>query len=316
VEFARRKGHPERIYHGRSINPEFLGNHMPGKNRRDGGRIDNMRRIFEYLDYRDLLKDALEDHKSTNPLYSYRMMGEALGLHTSNVFRILNKETHLPARCQSRAVEYLGLTERSATYFLLLVGYARERSGKARQEILEKAMALRDVNRVDLGEKELAYFRDWWVAAVRGVLEMVDGKANPADIARKLHPEVSEAQVTAALGLLLDLGLVKKGVSGTLRVADPHLGISRGAEKVQAVRQYQRQALSLATEALERFPAEIRDVTTLTMAVDHTAFGQVRELLRECRQQIQKSSEAAKSPDRVMQLVMAYFPLTRVEPTP
>lgn len=278
-----------------------------------GGRIEYMRPIFEYLDYRDLLKDALEDRKAASPAYSFRMMGEALGLHTSNVFRILNKETHLPARCQSRAVEYLGLTERSASYFLLLVGYARERSGKARQEMLEKAMALRDVNRVDLGEKELAYFRDWWVAAVRGVIEMVNGKANPTDIARKLHPEVSEVQVSAALELLLELGLVKKGVSGTLVVGDPHLGVSRGPEKVQAVRQYQKQALSLATEALERFPPEIRDVTTLTMAVDHAVFTQVRELLRECRLQIQKNSEAAKSPDRVMQLVMAYFPLTHVE---
>jgi hypothetical protein len=35
--------------------------------------------------------------------------------------------------------------------------------------------------------------------------------------------------------------------------------------------------------------------------------------LRECRLQIQKSSDEAKSPDRVMQLVMAYFPLTHVE---
>jgi len=273
-----------------------------------------MRPIFEYLDYRDLLKDALDDRKAANPAYSFRMMGEALGLHTSNVFRILSKESHLPARCQSRAVDYLGLTERSASYFLLLVGYARERSGKARQKLLEKAMALRDVNRVDLGEKELAYFRDWWVAAVRGVLETVDGKANPADIARKLRPGVTETQVAAALELLLDLGLVKKGVSGTLLVGDPHLGVSRGPEKVQAVPQSQRQTLGLAADALERFPAEIRDVTTLTMAVDQIVFDQVRELLRDCRQQIQKHTDAAKKPDRVMQLVMAYFPLTHIEP--
>jgi uncharacterized protein (TIGR02147 family) len=71
--------------------------------------------------------------------------------------------------------------------------------------------------------------------------------------------------------------------------------------------------LGLAAEALERFPAEIRDVTTLTMAVDQVVFTQVRELLRECRLQIQKHSDSAKVPDRVMQLVMAYFPLTHVE---
>jgi len=273
----------------------------------------NMRPIFEYLDYRDPLKDALEDRKASDHSFTYKKMAEALGLHTSNVFRLLQKETHLPARCQSRALEFLGLTDRNAAYFLLLIGYARERNGKARQEILEKAMALRDVNRVNLGEKELAYFRDWWVAAVRGVLEVVDGRANPAEIARKLQPEVTEAQVAAALDLLLELGLVRKGSSGRLIVREPHLGVARSSEKVQAVRRYQCQALALASEAIERFPPEVRDVTTLTMAVDREIFLHVRETLRECRHMIQKSSDEAKSPDRVMQLVMAYFPLTHIE---
>ena len=275
-----------------------------------------MRPIFEYLDYRDLLKDAFEDRKMSDASFTYKKMAEVLGLHTSNIFRVIQKETHLPARCQSRAIEFLGLIDRNASYFLLLVGYARERSGKARQEILEKALALRDVNRVDLGEKELAYFRDWWLVAVRGVLEVVDGRANPAEIARILHPKVTETQVTAALDLLLELGLVKKGSSGRLVVREPHLGVAPSAEKVHAVRRYQRQILTLASESVERFPPEVRDVTTLTMAVDRHTFNHVREALRECRLQIQKSSEEAETPDRVMQLVMAYFPLTHVEAVP
>ena len=275
-----------------------------------------MRPIFEYLDYRDLLKDAFEEKKSADSSFTYKKMAESLGLHTSNIFRVVQKKTHLPARCQSRAIEFLGLADRNAAYFLLLVGYARERNGKARQEILEKALALRDVNRVDLGEKELAYFRDWWVAAVRGVLEVVDGRANPTEIAHKLHPQVTEAQASAALDLLQELGLVKRGSSGRLIVREPHLGVARSAEKVQAVRRYQRQTLALASESIERFPPEVRDVTTLTMAVDRDIFSHVRETLRECRLQIQKSSDEAKSPDRVMQLVMAYFPLTHVELAP
>lgn len=275
-----------------------------------------MRPIFDYLDYRELLKDAMEERKASQSSYSHRMMAEALGLHTSNVFRILGKEAHLPARCQSRAVEFLGLNERSSAYFLLLVAYARERNTAARQDILEKAMALRDVNRLELGEKELGYFRDWWVSAVRGVLELVDGRANPAEIARKLKPEVSEAQVGAALELLLELGLVKKGSSGRLLVGEPHLGVAPGDQKAQAVREYQKQVLSLASSALDRFPPRDRDVTTLTLAVDSTGFERIREILRECRTQIRKSSDSAKKPDRVMQMAMAYFPLTEVDGNP
>jgi len=48
-----------------------------------------MRSIFEYLDYRDLLRDAYEERKAVNPAYSYRLFAEALGLYASNVFRVL-----------------------------------------------------------------------------------------------------------------------------------------------------------------------------------------------------------------------------------
>ena len=272
-----------------------------------------MRPIFEYLDYRDLLKDAFEERKVLNPLYSYRMYAEALGLHTSNIFRILGKETHLPARCQSRAVEYLGLSERSTTYFLLLVAYARERNAKARQSILEEAMTLRDVSLRQLGENDLAYFKDWWIAAVRALLEVLDGKAVPSVIASKLNPTVTPDQVSHALTLLQELGLVKKGSSGRLIVGEPHVTVAPSREKVEAVHAYQRQILTLASDSLKRFPASLRDVSTVAMAIDRDRFIEVRGMLRECRRLIQKSAGEAKDPDRAMQLVMAFFPLSNVE---
>jgi uncharacterized protein (TIGR02147 family) len=267
-----------------------------------------MRSIFEYLDYRDLLKDAFDDKKAASPLYSYRMMAEALGQDTSNIFRILQKDAHLPARCQSRALEYLGLTGRSAEYFVLLIAYARERDPQARHDILEKALALRDVESRDLVEQELAYFQDWWIVAVRSLVEVMEGQAQPAALAKRLTPEVPEAEVENSLKLLLELGLVKKASSGRLVLAEPHLNAG-GDRKVEAVHRFQKQILSLASESLERFPKEHRDVSTLTLAVDQAAYAEIREMLREFRQQVQKRVEEAPHPDRVMQLSMAFFPL-------
>jgi len=271
-----------------------------------------MRSIFEYLDYRDLLRDAFEDRKSNSSLYSYRMMAEALGQDTSNIFRILQKDAHLPARCQSRAIEYLGLTGRSAEYFVLLIAYARERNPKARHEILDKAMALRDVACRNLVDQELAYFRDWWIVAVRSLVEVMEGRAQPAVLAKKLHPEVSETDVKGALDLMLELGLLKKASSGRLVLSEVHLNAG-GDEKTFAVRHFQKQILALAAESLERFPKEKRDVSTLTLAVDQSAFAEIREMLREFRQQIQKRVEEARHPDRVMQLSMAFFPIASNE---
>lgn len=268
-----------------------------------------MKSVFDYLDYRDILKDAFEEKKADTPFFSYRMMAEITGLTTSNVFRVLNGEIHLPARCQSRAVEFLGLTGRAAEYFLLLISYARERRVKSRREILEKAMSLRDVARRELGDRELAYLRDWWVVAIRSLLEVTDGRAIPADLSKRLNPAVSEKNIAAALDLLKELGLVKKASSGRLLLADPHLTAAGTERKGAAVRHLQAQILGLATEALERYPRDERDISTLTFAVDGHAFRMVREIIRECRRQIQKQVEEVKRPDRVMELAVAFFPV-------
>jgi uncharacterized protein (TIGR02147 family) len=270
-----------------------------------------MRPIFEYLEYRDLLKDSFEERKTENSAYSYRMMAEFLGLDTSNLFRVLEKKAHLPARCQSRAIEYLELSGRSAEYFMLLVAYARERSAKARQEILEKALTLRDVVRRNVSESELAYFREWWIAALRSMLEVVDGKAVPRDLAARLAPPISEDDVVRALRLLQELGLVRKASSGRLVLTDTHLTAGTESEKIAAVRHYQRQVLALAADSLERFSPSMRDISTLTLTVDGTAFEEVREIIKECRRQIQKCVGEVRRPDRVMQLAMAFFPISR-----
>jgi uncharacterized protein (TIGR02147 family) len=267
-----------------------------------------MRPVFEYLDYRDILKDAYEERKASSPLFSYRILAETLALDPSNTFRVLQKDLHIPSRCLPRVLEFLGLTGRAAEYFQLLTAYARERNTDARKELLEKALALRDVARRRLVDQELAYYRDWWVVAVRSMLEVVQGRVRPAEIAERLCPAVSESDVERALELLLELGLAKKASSGRIVLSETHL-TAGGEKRVEAVRDYQRQVLSLAAESLERFPREQRDVSTITFAVDREAFVEIREMLRECRRQIQKRIEESRNPDRVLQLSMALFPL-------
>jgi len=269
-----------------------------------------VRPIFEYLDYRTLLRDAFEERGGEPGGFTYRMLAEFLGLDTSYVYRILHERSHLPVRCQSRAIEFLGLTERAAEYFTLLLAYARERNAKARNTILESALALRDVERRILSDGEVAYYEGWWIGAIRALIDVLGGRAHPAEIARRLAPSVPEAKVSQALDLLRELGLVRRLSSGRLVPAEPHVAAGSNPAKVQAIRRYQQDVLTLAAESVERFPKELRDVSTLTLSVDEDAFRDTRALLLECRRRIQKRVEAATDPDRVIQLAMAVFPLS------
>jgi uncharacterized protein (TIGR02147 family) len=269
-----------------------------------------MRPVFEYLDYRKYLKDAFEERKAREPGLSFRKLGELLGMDGSNFHKIVLGQVHLPVRCQSRVIEYLGLGSREAEYFVLLMAFARERGSKARMEILEKAKLLQDVARKRLEERELLFYRDWWTPVVRLLLEIQEGRAVAGRLAAGVSPSILPQQAQAAMDLLIELGLVKKVGSDRWKLGDLHL-TAGGEAQAQAVHAYQRQILELAAESLKRYPRAQRDVSTLNLAVDDQSFAAICDILRECRRQIQKQAETTSNPDRVMQLAMAFFPVSR-----
>lgn len=268
-----------------------------------------MKPIFDYVDYREYLRDYFEERKSNDRRFSYREFAESIQLDTSNLHKLLNGKAHLPARCHSYVIAYLRLVGRSAEYFILLVTYARERRSSVRNEILGKAQALREIACRPIDESHLEqYFGDWWVVAIRSLLDVVDGRAVASEISKRLVPHVNEWDVSRALDALLALGMVRKGSSGRLLSTDAHVTAS-GEIKTRAVRRYQETILDLASESVRRFEPGERDISTITMSVDADAAARIRDVLKECRRQIQIEVDEAKHPDRVMQLCMAFFPL-------
>lgn len=84
-----------------------------------------------------------------------------------------------------------------------------------------------------------------------------------------------------------------------------------GPEKAAAVREFQKQVLSLASDALDNIPVNERNISTLTLSVDQSCFEDLGDMLREFRRLVQKRVDEAKNPDRVMQLSMAFYPVAR-----
>lgn len=263
---------------------------------------------LDYDDYREVLKEAFETRKAANPLFSYKVLAEELGLDPSGTFRVLNKERHLPARCVSRAIEFLQLTGRAAEYFVLMTSYGRERRKSARLELLKKAAELRDVPRRHLKDEELSFFRDWWVVAVRCAVEVLEGRVVPEEIAQRIVPSVRVEDVRTALDLLVALGIAKKAQAGKLRIVDQHITVD-GENGRQAVAEFQRKILGLAAESVDRFPREARDISTLSVTVDQPAFDDIRSILKDCRRRIQARVSEVSQPDRALQVAFSIFPL-------
>ncbi|HNY32623.1 MAG TPA: TIGR02147 family protein [Fibrobacteria bacterium] len=267
-----------------------------------------MRSVFDYLDYREILRDAFEERKREHPLFSLRMLAQRLGVEPALTLRILHGHAQLPVQSLPEAISFLGLTDRAAEYFIALSAYARSTNGKERGRHLEEAIALREVAQRKLVDHELDYYRHWYVVAVRSLVEVMDGRMDPVEIASRLSPPVSSEDVSKALDLLLELGLVRRTAPDRFALSEPHLSAG-GPHRTAAVRSFQRQVLSLASESLERFPEFQRDVSTPTFAMDEDCFREVGGMLRETRRLIQLRIEQSRQPDRVLQLAIAFFPL-------
>lgn len=264
----------------------------------------------DIADYRDFLKSYYDKRKEEMPFYSYRMMGDKLGLDSSYLYRVLQKKQHLPAHALPAAKDILALNGRSAEYFDLLYSAAVSKDKGKREELMAKALALRDVDRHSLEAAELKLLRNWWIPAVRAYLELNGGVVNIKQIANDICPPITEAQAEEAVEILKEVGLVKKLASGKLALTEAHL-TAGGPEKAAAVREFQKQVLSLASDALDNIPVNERNISTLTLSVDQSCFEDLGDMLREFRRLVQKRVDEAKNPDRVMQLSMAFYPVAR-----
>lgn len=269
-----------------------------------------MTNFSDVADYRDLLKSYYEQRKKEMPFYSYRMMGDKLGLDSSYLYRVLQKKQHLPAHVIPAAKELLDFDGRSAEYFDLLVAAGVAKSADKKAELMAKAVALRDVERHSLQQAELKLLENWWIPAVRAYLELNGGIVNIKKIAKDLCPPITEEQAAEAIEILKEVGLVKNVASGRLALTDAHLTVG-GQEKSAAVRHFQKQVLFLASEALDSVPVNERNISTLTLSVDQACFDDLGEMLREFRRLVQKRVDESKRPDRVMQLSMAFYPVAK-----
>lgn len=264
--------------------------------------------IFDYDDYRDLIKDYYFAHKKRNSLYSFNTLGKMLGLDASHAYYIVQKKRNLPVHAVPAAKKLLGLEGRSASYFDLLLVASRTKSDKKKNEILQKAFQLRDVKRHLLENNEIKYLSEWWTVIVRALIEVKHGKIDVSEIANSLIPPITEEQAKESIELLKSLGFIKPISEERVKLSDPHITI-QGAEKAEAIRNFQSKVMQFGIRSLKEIQPDERDISTITMAVDSQGFQDIKDMIREFRKELQIRVDKCGVPDRVMQLNLALFPV-------
>ncbi len=272
-----------------------------------------MLNFFSISDYRDLLKNFYVSRKSEFKDYSYRLMAMNLGLDSSHLYRILKKKQHLPAKSIPLAKTLLGLGSEDSQMFDLMFAMACEKDLEEREKLYQKAFRLREPPRKILQESELDLFECWSTPIVRSLLEVTRGIGDSHKIARLLEPPITEKQAEKTIQRLLEQRQIVKIASGKYKLVDEHVSVGNAGKGKSRVRQYQSLALDYAKIALEKIPVEDRNISTLTINVDDECFEDLQEMFVSFRKQLLKRVHLVKSPNRVMQVALAIYPVTKKE---
>jgi uncharacterized protein (TIGR02147 family) len=163
-----------------------------------------------------------------------------------------------------------------------------------------------------LEASQLQMFRRWYAVVIREMLSIRGFRGDPGWIAGQLLPKVEPREVEEALAQLLSAGLIKRTSHGYV-AADPDVTTD---DEVRSflVKSYHAQMIGLAAWAQDGIPGKERDISSVCFPIKETDLPNLKKQLQLMRKELKGFAAAAKEGDRIVQVNIQMFPLTRAKP--
>lgn len=265
--------------------------------------------ILQYLDYRVYLADFCENRRRSDPDFSQRSFAKDAGLPKSSsslLPAVLKGRRNLSQNLRVKFAKGLGLPEREARYFDLLVQFNQAKGMPEKNHFFAQLAKFRTSRAYILGETQFEFFSKWYYSAVRNFFGMHNKERNPAVIAGKLFPEVTASQVEESIRLLLELGLIKRTANGFV-TTEKHIFTPRDVQ-AKAAREHMRELTRMSMEVMEKVPQESRQYNAIMFTISPQGFTAVKERMRSFLEELREIIDRDQGEDRIYSLTMQLFP--------
>lgn len=271
-----------------------------------------MKPIFEYSDHRLFLRDFLLAARSRGALLTYEELGRKIGFTSKGfVTQIIQGKCKIPKDKISKFGQALGLKKKEQGYFELLVQFNQAATHQAKNDAFKKLSAQFKTRIQHIGPEKYGFYSAWYYSAIRSLLGYYPFAGDYKKLAQQLNPPITPGQAKKAVELLQRLMLVVKKEDGYYHLTDRLLSSGNSVGSV-ALANFQRAAMDLAKEALERIPKEQRDASTLTLGLSREGYRAATAKIATLRKELLDIARFDRSIDRVVQINMHIFPLTKI----
>jgi uncharacterized protein (TIGR02147 family) len=268
--------------------------------------------IFSYADYRSFLKDYFTEKKAENKGFSLKVISDRAGFKARDyILRVMNNNRNLSQTGVFMLSRALRLSAREADYFMNLVGFNQSKIPSEKEFFFKKMSDTCKYGRHQkLRQDQYEFFSEWYYSALRSLLPVIDFNGDHSEIAQFLDPPLTPSQVKKAIDLLVQLGLLSRDRNGRFSVSTP--AVTAGDEvKSVALLHFHRQSLDLAKRAMERYPADRRDISGVTMSLSQTGFDRLKAEIQDFRKRVMLIAEQDADEDGVYQINLQFFPLSK-----
>lgn len=267
--------------------------------------------LYQYLEYRVFLRDYYEERHAKDRYFSYRFLGNRLGMDSSYLIRVIQEKKHLSDDLVERLCEVLKFDAQESRYFSNLVGFNKAKTDAQARAFYERMIAERGVSYHQVRQDQMEYFSKWYVVALRNLLDYTTFEGDFEALGAKLRPAISGEETKQALFLLERLGMVQRSEKG-YQVLDVH--VHTGEQWASdSIALFQEATLQLALRSLKEDPRPMRDISTMTMNISAGNLQEIRDLIREFQENVAKLVEMTAESDRVYQLNLQLFPMSQWE---
>lgn len=269
--------------------------------------------VFEYLDYRQFLKNLFEFKKSQATSFSHRLFARLAGLKSSNFLKlVIDGKRNLSLKGISQFAKAFKLSAKETDFFQNLVLFNQSATTEEKNRYFEKILQSKSYHEVKhLEASQYAYFSNWYLVALRELVRLPGFREDPNWINRKLKIKLAPSEVKKALEVLLELKLIRRDTHQKLHQTDQKL-VTPSEIADLTVLNFHREMMRKAMESLETSRTVHRDISALTLTVTKEQYLKIRERLAQVRREILALASEGQSPEAVYQLNLQLFNLSDV----
>lgn len=243
--------------------------------------------IYGYTNYRTYLKDFYAFRKDGQHGYSYRSFSKAAGFTSPNILKlVIEGQRNISPDAIEKFLVALRLKGPMAEYFRALVKMNQAKSDDEREKWFHTlARITPHASRRQLNTGALQYLSNWLYPVLREMVTLKDFRFDPYWISRRLRRTVSLSDIVQAWNFLVEEGYLEQRPDGSYAAKDRMVASSDEITSL-AIRNYHRQMLGQAVDALETLPVGEREFGALVLNIPASAVDELKFRIKAFRKEM------------------------------